>query len=130
MHQKQNFKLPALVQSFEIKRSQGKRRSMISDQIQKTDAERASDADFGMRSQASFTSDKIAKVNDTGFELPNLGSSYRDNYGLKPGSNLSRPNKLRQLSTDDEKTLPDGGFRFKQIDVKIQRAMPDEQRNI
>lgn len=99
---------------------------MISDQIHKTDAERASEADFGLRSQASFTSDKMSKVNDTGLELANLSSSYRDNYGLKPGSVLSRPNKLGQLSTDDERSLPDGGFRFKAIDVKINKQMPDE----
>ncbi len=94
---------------------------MISDQIHKTDAERASDADFGLRSQASFSSDKLAKVNDTGFELPNLNNSYRerDNYGLKPGSVVSRANMMRQLSNDDERSQPGCGVRFKQIEVKI-----------
>ena len=50
MRQKQNVRPQSLIQSFDIQKTQGKRRSMISAQAHKTDAERASDADFGLRS--------------------------------------------------------------------------------
>ena len=51
----------------------------MSKNISRTDAERASDADYGIRSQVSFTSDKINRVsNDNGFGLPNLQGSSRD----------------------------------------------------